>query len=213
LKSGPTVELKNYQNLGYEGKMWFGKPLQQMNVTFDAGSAQSWLYSESLNTEKRPEPKSNTPEAPINEATWAAAKGKGFVQSKSKSYKENEVFGQEVSYGEGKVMGHPAQDKACFDPEGTNCLTGSLSFLSVVNFLYMNPIKGNGVIGLAPTPATNEDLKDPLTKGVPGFIAQLKESSPFDPVFSIYLSNDAKSPGQMTFGGYDMTLAKEGKKS
>jgi hypothetical protein len=32
-------------------------------------------------------------------------------------------------------------------------------------------------------------------------------------VFSIYLSNDAKSQGKMTFGGYDMKLAKEGKKS
>ena len=68
-------------------------------------------------------------------------------------------------------MGHPAQDKLCFDKDGSNCINGQFSFLSVVNFLYMNPIKGNGVIGLAPTPATKEVLKDPLHKEVPGFIA------------------------------------------
>ena len=112
-------------------------------------------------------------------------------------------------------MGHPAQDKLCFDAEGGTCLSGQFSFLSVVNFLYMNPIKGNGVIGLAPTPATKDELKDPLhaQKNIPGFVAQLKETNPFEGVFSIYLSNDAKTPGKMTFGGYDMTLAKSGKKS
>ena len=107
----------------------------------------------------------------MNEATWGAAKGKGFFQSKSKSYEENQVIGQEVSYGEGKVMGHPAKDKACFDKDGSNCLSGSLSFLSVVNYLYMDPPKGNGVIGLAPTPATKEELSDPLHHSIPGFIA------------------------------------------
>ena len=79
-----------------------------MKVFFDAGSAQSWLYSEHLNAPSRPEPPKNTKEAPINEATWAAARGKGFFQSKSKSYKENQIIGQEISYGDGKVMGHPA---------------------------------------------------------------------------------------------------------
>ena len=73
--------------------MWFGNPKQEMKMFFDAGSSQSWLYSENLNGDKRPENPENIKEAPINEATWAAARGKGFVQSKSKSYKENEVIG------------------------------------------------------------------------------------------------------------------------
>jgi len=34
----------------------------------------------------------------------------------------------------------------------------------------------------------------------------------FDQVFSIYLSNDAKSPGDISFGGYDLDkFAKKGK--
>ena len=78
MKSGPSIDLKNYQNLGYYGKMWFGNPKQEMKMFFDAGSPNSWLYSENLNLDKRPEPPENTKEAPINEATWAAAKGKGY---------------------------------------------------------------------------------------------------------------------------------------
>jgi len=35
----------------------------------------------------------------------------------------------------------------------------------------MSPLKGNGVIGLAPTPASKDEMKDPLKKGVPGFVA------------------------------------------
>ena len=54
-----------------------------------------------------------------------------------------------------------------------------------------------------------------MEAGVPGFVAQLKHSQKYKddlmPVFSIYLSNDEKSPGKMTFGGYDLALAQSGK--
>jgi hypothetical protein len=47
-----------------------------------------------------------------------------------------------------------------------------------------------------------------MTNGIPGFIAQLRNSTAFsndfDPIFSIYLSNDKKSPGDISFGGYDL---------
>lgn len=50
-----------------------------------------------------------------------------------------------------------------------------------------------------------------MEAGVPGFVAQLKHSKTYKddlmPVFSIYLSNDEKSPGKMTFGGFDLALA------
>lgn len=68
---------------------------------------------------------------------------------------------------------------------------------------------------MSPSPAKEAELKNPFTNGVPGFIAQLKNNakfnSDFDPIFSIYLSNDPKVKGKVTFGGYDVgKLAKKG---
>jgi hypothetical protein len=33
---------------------------------------------------------------------------------------------------------------------------------------------GSGLIGMAPTPANNAQIKDPVKNGVPGFLAQLR---------------------------------------
>jgi len=54
-----------------------------------------------------------------------------------------------------------------------------------------------------------------MTHGVPGFIAQLKDSDSygreFEKMFSIYLSNNQNVPGKITFGGYDVAkYAKKG---
>jgi hypothetical protein len=56
-----------------------------------------------------------------------------------------------------------------------------------------------------------------MNHGVAGFIAQLKANTDFnkefDQVFSIYLSNDGQSPGDISFGGYDLDkFAKKGAK-
>lgn len=90
-----------------------------------------------------------------------------------------------------------------------------MSFLTVVNSADLSALRGSGLIGLAPTPPHKEELDDPLQHGVPGFVAQLKNSKAYKDdlmsVFSIYLSNDEKSPGKMTFGGFNMELAQKGK--
>jgi hypothetical protein len=56
--------------MGYQGKFWFGSPLQEMSVLFDAGSAQSWLFSEHLNEDLE--------EGKVNKQTLVAAKSKGY---------------------------------------------------------------------------------------------------------------------------------------
>lgn len=77
-------------------------------------------------------------------------------------------------------------------------------------------MKGSGLVGLAPTPAEgDEEIKDPLNKGVAGFVAQLKKNKffndNFDSVFSIYLSNREAESGNIIFGGYDLAkFAKSG---
>ena len=110
-------------------------------------------------------------------------------------------------------MGHPATDRACFTPENDHCLH-NFGFLTVVQSADLSALRGSGLVGLAPTPSKGEEHTDPLNNGVPGFIAQLKQSKEYkeayEPMFSIYLSNDEVSPGKMTFGGYDMNFAKKG---
>ena len=79
----------------------------------------------------------------------------------------------------------------CFDRD-QNCID-SMSFLTVVKAKDVESLKGSGLVGLSPSPAKDIDLKEPMTHGVPGFIAQLKKSKTygdgFDNMFSIYLSN------------------------
>lgn len=65
-------------------------------------------------------------------------------------------------------------------------------------------------MGLAPTPEKDPMMvTEPLTHGVPGFIAQLKNNKifkeTFEPVFSIYLSNDPKVKANIIFGGSDLS--------
>ena len=47
-----------------------------------------------------------------------------------------------------------------------------------------------------------------MKNGIPGFIAQLRQNKifqkNFESIFSIYLSNDKKTPGDISFGGYDL---------
>lgn len=163
-----------------------------MQVIFDTGSALAWVFSEKCEENKCPK------------------KNGRYLQSHSQSFKENEKAGQALQYGKGKVLGHPAQDKICFSADASHCID-NLSFLTVVNSADLSALRGNGLVGLAPTPPHQEELSDPMQNGVPGFIAQLKNSQEYKKdlmsVFSIYLSNDEKSPGKMTFGGFDMALA------
>lgn len=56
-----------------------------MSVLFDAGSAQSWLFSEHLNEDLE--------EGKVNKQTLVAAKSKGYSQSKSMSFHENKDVG------------------------------------------------------------------------------------------------------------------------
>jgi len=51
------------------------------------------------------------------------------------------------------------------------------SFLTVIKAADVEALKGSGLIGLAPTPAKEENFNKPFTSGVPGFIAQLKHST------------------------------------
>ena len=167
-----------------------------MQVIFDTGSAWAWLFSEKCGNDKCP------------------AKNGRFHQTQSKEFKENEKAGQALQYGKGKIVGHPAQDRACFSSDDSKCIH-DISFLTVVNSADLEALRGDGLIGLAPTPNQDGEMSDPLKNGVPGFITQLKNSEQykkeFEAMFSIYLSNDEQSPGKITFGGYDMALAANGK--
>ena len=58
----------------------------------------------------------------------------------------------------------------CFDKE-KECFD-NMSFLTVVKAKDISSsLKGSGLVGLSPSPAKDVDLKEPLTHGVPSFIA------------------------------------------
>lgn len=46
-----------------------------------------------------------------------------------------------------------------------------MSFLTVVKAKDVEALKGSGLVGLSPSPAKALDLQQPMTHGVPGFIA------------------------------------------
>ena len=193
------VAMENLENMGYEGSFWFGSPSQELQVIFDTGSAWAWVFSETCGAENKQCP----------------ARNKKFLQSQSKNFKMNKKGGQMLQYGKGAILGHPSEDKGCFAKEDSSCMS-KFNFLTVVRGKDLESLKGSGLIGIAPTPAKGKDLTDPFNNGVAGFIAQLKTSADFnkefDQVFSIYLSNDSKSPGDISFGGYDLDkFAKKGK--
>lgn len=190
------IDLDNIKNLGYEGKFWFGHPSQEMKVVFDTGSGTAWLFSE----------KCKEGQCPL--------KNKKYHQSKSSDFSNNEGAGQILQYGKGKIAGQPSQDRACFSPGDNNCID-KLSFLTVVKAKDLEALHGSGLIGMSPSPGKAAEFEDPFHHGVPSFIAQLRNSSKFNadfqPIFSIYLSNNLKEKGQITFGGYDLKkLAKKG---
>jgi len=138
------------------------------------------------------------------------------LQTKSKEFKNNEKAGQVIQYGRGTVMGNPSVDRACFSPDETHCVH-NMSFLTVIKAKELEALKGSGLIGLSPTPGDKANMDDPMHKGVPGFVSQLKASSEFekdfDPVFSLYLSNEESVKGKIVFGGYDLAqFAKQGAK-
>ena len=184
-----SSDMINLMNMGYEGEFWFGNPSQKMQVIFDTGSAWAWVFSEKCKSANCP------------------VQNKKYLQSKSSEYHNNEKTAQMLQYGKGAIIGHPSTDRACFGGDNKHCLD-QLSFLTVIKAADISSLKGSGLIGLAPTPDKGDDqFNDPLHKGVPGFVAQLKHSAAyekdFDPVFSFYLSNDTNEKGKMIFGGTD----------
>lgn len=94
----------------------------------------------------------------------------------------NKKGGQMLQYGKGAIMGHPSEDSGCFSKDTDSCLS-KFNFLTVVKGKDLESLKGSGLIGIAPTPATGPDLKDPMNNGIAGFIAQLKQNDDFNKGF------------------------------
>ena len=84
------IDLQNIKNLGYEGQFWFGNPSQKMQVIFDTGSAQAWLFSETCTEDNCP------------------LRAKKFEEHKSTEFKKNNWSGQVLEYGKGAIMGYPS---------------------------------------------------------------------------------------------------------
>jgi len=89
--------------------------------------------------------------------------------------------------------------------------------LTVTKGKDLEALEGSGIIGLSPAPSDKSEIENKNLTEIPGFIAQLRESqgynARFQQMFSVYLSNDQMSPGDISFGGYDLfRFAKPGHK-
>jgi len=51
-----------------------------------------------------------------------------------------------------------------------------MSFLAVVKAKDLEALKCSGIVGLSPIPGKEQDLKEPLTHNVAGFVTQLRNS-------------------------------------
>ena len=68
--------MKNFKNMGYEGKFYFGSPSQEMQVIFDTGSAWAWVFSGAECKDKCP------------------ARNPKYFEMRSKTFKQNPKGGQ-----------------------------------------------------------------------------------------------------------------------
>lgn len=82
----------------------------------------------------------------------------------------NPKGGQFLAYGKGQILGHPSEDTACFSGDGSKCLH-HFNFLTVVKGKDLAGLRGSGLIGLAPTPAQDKEITDPMNNGIAGFVA------------------------------------------
>lgn len=87
-----------------------------------------------------------------------------------------------MTYGRGFVIGHPSEDKGCFSNEESSCVS-KFNFLTVVRGRDLEALEGSGIVGLAPTPASKQDLDNAMNQMVPGFIAQLRENKDYNSKF------------------------------
>lgn len=89
--------MENEDNIGYEGKFWFGNPPQEMKVLFDTGSNWVWMFSDKCTPETCP------------------AENKKYESSKSSSYRLNSNQTKVFNYGGGAaVRGNIARDRGFF---------------------------------------------------------------------------------------------------
>jgi len=60
-------------------------------------------------------------------------------------------------------MGHPSEDKGCFTLDEKSCMN-KFNFLTIVRGKDLEALEGSGIVGLAPTPATEETLYNEALK-------------------------------------------------
>ena len=80
------------------------------------------------------------------------------------------------------MIGHPSEDQGCFTQDESSCIK-KFNFLTVVSGKDLEALEGSGIVGLAPTPATKEEMDNAMNTAVPGFIAQLRQNSDYNSKF------------------------------
>ncbi|XP_055700342.1 lysosomal aspartic protease-like [Phlebotomus papatasi] len=178
---GSSVELINYLDTQFYGRISIGTPPQDFTVVFDTGSANLWVPSQKCDTSHA-----------------ACNIHERYDSTKSTTYKDN---GTEfsINYGVGSMQGFLSQDHV------------NIAGLNIENQVFAEAVtlpgsafvttRFDGVCGLGFHTLAIDDV-------IPPFYNMYSEGLIEKPVFSFYINPDplSKSGGEVIFGGSDPNL-------
>jgi hypothetical protein len=196
-EDGPDIQLKDFWDAMYYGKIELGTPGQPFDVIFDTGSSNLWVRS----TSDDPNGADNANELNTNPMSDITAK-RAYNSSLSTTYKED---GRDfaISYGSGEMRGFLSRDTLKVGP-----LTASDVPFAEETYelgLHLDEAMFDGILGLGFPKLSVKGTQDEM------FDAFAKENPSFNhKIFSFWLGKGAtqEAPevafgGLLTIGGYD----------
>jgi len=179
--------LENHKTTQYIGPIFVGTPQQKIDVIWDTGSSNTWVYAASCTTE-------------------VCKTHQRYDHGKSSTYRRDGK-GMVIQYGSGEIEGQLSEDKLSFCPSSnTQCKTGvdnlkfgEVSWTSGESFLWG---QYSGIVGLGfPSLA--------IDSTTPPFDAMFLAGKFSNPVFSFHLTRNPNEPGSsISIGGVQQSKYK-----
>ncbi|KAL0970627.1 hypothetical protein UPYG_G00244680 [Umbra pygmaea] len=174
-----NIHINNYADNIYYGPITIGTPPQSLQVVFDTGSANLWVYSIYCNTQ-------------------ACKTHKKFNPQKSSTYRANgQTF--EVSYGSGIIDGIFAYDKVHVGSIVINNQEIGLSTNDSGNLFVVAQF--DGILGLS-YPTISAGGQTPVMDNM--ISKKLLQAN----IFAFYLTRGEKQGSELSFGEVDKTKYK-----
>eukprot|EP00299_Pterocystis_sp_00344_P016278 c8165_g1_i1.p1 GENE.c8165_g1_i1~~c8165_g1_i1.p1 ORF type:complete len:421 (-),score=112.00 c8165_g1_i1:81-1343(-) len=171
--------LENHKTTQYVGPIFVGNPQQRIDVIWDTGSSNTWVYAQSCETD-------------------VCRSHQRYDHAASSTYRKNGQ-GMVIKYGSGSIEGMLSEDTVSFCTTGPQCHTyadnlkfGEVSWTSGDSFLWG---QYSGIVGLGfPSLA--------IDGTTPPFDAMFLSGKFPNPVFAFYMTKKPNEAGSsLTVGG------------